>query len=65
MSERLIEYNLDNGDEKDFVVEVEIKWSNGLQARDKQHAIEIVKDIFKQEHNLDLSDDEIISVDEV
>jgi hypothetical protein len=51
--------------EKDFVVEIEIKWSNGLQARDKEHAIEIVKDIFKQEHNLDLDDNEIISVDEV
>ena len=65
MSERLIEYNLDNGDEKDFVVEVEIKWSNGLQARDKEHAIEIIKDIFKQDHNLDLNDVEILSVDEV
>jgi hypothetical protein len=51
--------------EKDFVVEIEIKWSNGLQAIDKEHAIEIVKDIFKQEHNLDLDDNEIVSVNQV
>jgi hypothetical protein len=50
---------------KEFNVTVNIVWSNYLSASDESEAREIVKQIFKDEHNLDLDDIEIISIEEV
>ena len=50
---------------KEFNVTVNISWSNYLEAQNESEAREIVKQIFKDEHNLDLDDIEIISIEEV
>jgi hypothetical protein len=44
---------------KDFEVQVSIVWSNYIFAKNKKEAIEIVKENFKQEYNIDLGDNEI------
>lgn len=45
---------------KEFNFEVVVKWSNsGIKGKDEQEARENLKESFKQEFNIDLSDNEI------
>ena len=50
--------------EKEYVVDVDIKFTQALQASSKEEAIEITKELFKEEFNIDLEDSEITSVKE-
>lgn len=49
--------------EKQYYIKVELKWDNLVEAENMAEAIENIKSIFEQEHNLDLDDSEIISVE--
>ena len=49
--------------ERQYYIKVELKWDNLVEAESMVEAIENIKSIFEQEHNLDLDDSEIISVE--
>lgn len=49
--------------EKEYVVSVEIKWDSVVLSESVEHAIENVKSIFEEQHNLTLKDSEIVSVE--
>lgn len=48
---------------KQYVIKIELKWDNLVEAENMVEAIENIKSIFEQEHNLDLDDSEIVSVE--
>ena len=48
--------------DKPYFVAIKIEFVMNLEATDKKHAVELVKDIFEQEHNLELTDKEIVEV---
>jgi hypothetical protein len=48
--------------DKTYFVKVLIEYGIKLSATSKSDAIEMVKDIFAQDHNLELTDKEIIEV---
>ena len=49
--------------EKQYLVKVELKWSNFVNAENMEEAIKTIKRTMEHEHNLDLDDDEIISIE--
>ena len=49
--------------EKQYWVNVELKWSNLVNAENMEDAIKTIKRTMEHEHNLDLDDDEIISIE--
>ena len=48
--------------EKQYTIRVKVEWNMSLPATDKEHAKQMVLDIFEQEHNLDISDEEIVEI---
>lgn len=48
--------------EKQYTIRVKVEWDMSLPATDKEHAKALVRDIFEQEHNLDISDNEIVEI---
>lgn len=44
---------------KNYYVEVKVKWATSFEAKNKKEFIESLKDQFKQDYNICLSDDEI------
>lgn len=50
--------------DKKYFVDVRVQFSVSISASNKKEAIELVKDIFEQDHNLDLGDNEIVEVTE-
>jgi hypothetical protein len=48
--------------EKNYTIRVKVEWDMSILATDKEHAKQMVLDIFEQEHNIDLSDKEIIEI---
>lgn len=51
--------------EKEYLVDVTVKWTESCSAPNKKEAIEIVKSTFMDEYGIDLTKKEIISVTEV
>ena len=49
--------------EKHYWVKVELKWDNLVSAENIGEAIKTIKRTMEYEHNLDLNDDEIISIE--
>jgi len=49
--------------EKEYFVKVDLKFGISLQAESEEHAKFIAQEIFREENNLELSDDEIIVQD--
>lgn len=45
--------------EKDYTFNVTIKFSNTISAESKEEALEILKQVFSENHNIDLEDYEI------
>lgn len=45
--------------EKDYTFNVTIKFSNTISAESKEEAIAILREMFKQDHNIDLDYNEI------
>ena len=43
-------------------IEIHLKWVNVVDANNVKEAIDFIKEVFESQHNLDLNDDEIISV---
>jgi hypothetical protein len=48
--------------EKQYTIRVKVEWDMSIPATDKEHAKQLVLDIFEQEHNIDLSDEEIVEI---
>ena len=48
--------------EKQYWVKIELKWENVVIAESMEEAIKNIKRTMEHEHNLDLYDDEIISI---
>lgn len=46
-------------EEKDFNINVTLKFANCITAENKEQAIQIIKEQFKQDYNIELTDDEI------
>ncbi len=51
--------------EKDYSIEVDLKFTQLASAPNKKKAIEIVKDSFREDYNIELTDKEITKVEEV
>ena len=50
---------------KTYIVEVKLHFVNyGIEAETEEEALEIVKDSFMYEHNIDLEDDEMKVLEE-
>ena len=49
--------------EKQYVIKIDLKWDVVIDAENIAQAIEYIKDSFEREHNLDLDDSEIVSVE--
>ena len=49
--------------EKHYWVKVELKWDNLVSAENIGEAIKTIKRTMEYEHNLDLDDDEIVSIE--
>ena len=50
---------------KEYLYEVKIEWGGvGIEAKNKKKAIECVKEIFMNEYNLELKDNEITITEE-
>lgn len=47
--------------EKTYEITIRIEWQNIVDAKNLKHSIEIIKEQFEHNHNLDLDDSEIIS----
>lgn len=48
---------------KQFYAKVKIVWNNfGIEANNKQEAIKVLKETYKQQYNLELSDNEIVDI---
>ena len=50
---------------KDYHVTVQVNWVNAFEATDEEDAKEMVRELFREQFDLNISDDEIISVEEV
>lgn len=48
--------------EKTYIISIEIKFENVVTATNKKNAIAILKDVFREEHNIELAQSEIKSV---
>lgn len=46
---------------KEFYIQVKLEYSMSTEAETEAQAREIIKDIFKEQHNIYLKDNEIIS----
>lgn len=49
--------------EKQYVIKIDLKWDVVIDAENITQAIEYIKNSFEREHNLDLDDSEIVSVE--
>ena len=47
---------------KNFDFEITVIWSQSTEAENKERAIEIIKESFKDEYNIDLENKEIKSI---
>jgi hypothetical protein len=47
---------------KDYIVTIELKFTHYTEAENKKRAIEIVKDSFKEDYDITLTNEEIKSV---
>jgi hypothetical protein len=50
--------------EKEYYVVVKIETHISLSAENEEHAKDIIKDIYEQDHNISLDDSEIIEITE-
>jgi hypothetical protein len=48
-----------NNDEKQFYVKVVLDWGISISAENKEKAVELVKAIYLQNHDIELRDEEI------
>ena len=59
---RLASYN--RVKEKRWYADIKIIWGVSFNARNKEEAIEYLKEQYKDDYNIDLNDDEIIKLEE-
>ena len=50
---------------KDFTAIVSVQWTTTFEANNKEDFIEKLKDQFKQDYNIELTDDEFYVDDEI
>ena len=50
--------------EKRYYADIKITWGVSFNARNKEEAIEYLKEQYKDDYNIDLNDDEIIKLEE-
>jgi hypothetical protein len=48
---------------KTYNAVVKITWSNHFQARNKKEAVEVLKETYRQEFNIELTDKEIVEIE--
>jgi len=51
-------------EEKRYYADIKITWGVSFNARNKEEAIEFLKEQYKDDYNIDLNDDEIIKLEE-
>ena len=51
-------------EEKRYYADIKITWGVSFNARNKEEAIEYLKEQYKDDYNIDLNDDEIIKLEE-
>ena len=51
-------------EEKRYYADIKITWGVSFNARNKEEAIEWIKEQYKDDYNIDLNDDEIIKLEE-
>ena len=51
-------------EEKRYYADIEIQWGVSFNARNKEEAIEYLKEQYKDDYNIDLHDDEITKLEE-
>ena len=47
---------------KQYFIEIKIEWGHTCQAETKEEAIQMMRDSIKDSYDIDVTDDEIISV---
>lgn len=47
---------------KNYLMTVELSWATSLEADNKKEAIKILKESFREDFNIELTDAEIVSV---
>ena len=52
-------------EEKRYYAEIKITWGVSFNARNKEEAIEYLKEQYRDDYGIDLNDDEIIKLEEV
>ena len=52
-------------EEKRYYADIKITWGVSFNARNKEEAIEYLKEQYKDDYGIDLNDDEIIKLEEV
>jgi hypothetical protein len=50
---------------RDYEVLVKVTWSNGVAAKTPEEAVKFIKDLFYDDYGLTLTDEEIISVEDL
>ena len=51
-------------EEKRYYADIKITWGVSFNARNKEEAIEYLKEQYKDDYGIDLNDDEIIKLEE-
>ena len=51
-------------EEKRYYADIKITWGVSFNARNKEEAIQYLKDQYKDDYGIDLNDDEIIKLEE-
>ena len=51
-------------EEKRYYADIKITWGVSFNARNKEEAIEYLREQYKDDYNIDLNDDEIIKLEE-
>ena len=52
-------------EEKRYYADIKITWGVNFNARNKEEAIEYLKEQYRDDYGIDLNDDEIIKLEEV